>query len=425
MSAPLDDAGRPGFRTRLAAALPVLLFGYFLILWPLIYGRDTVTADLATGPMPEVQPQLLNRLVFPALAAIALILLVAERHRRPMRFHLLGAVLVGGFYAYLGATALWALEPATSLSKFALLALETITLVPAVLSARRVDDLMRPLFWLTAATLSINLAAVVVLPPTPIGHAGIYAHKNTLGAVALLGGLFALYGTTRGDARMRLAGCALLPIVGLLLVLSRSKTSLALLFVVPVLAFAAGFLGRRLRIALPVVLVIGAGVAIFLASGAIDGVSYADLSRMVSGDDTFTGRTELWRFSLQAIAERPAFGWGYQSFWGIESSPQALLPDGFLRRTPHAHNGYLDLLLQGGMVALVGFLAMLAMVARRIDRLGDVDPGLGFFATALLLQAILLNLLETDWLQGLSATSMLTTLLVLVAAVKPKEIRSR
>jgi hypothetical protein len=419
------DGGAAGWRTRAATALPAVLVGYLLILWPLVYGHGTITADLATGPMPEASPQLLNRLVFPAAAAVAVVLLVAERHRRAMRFHLLGAALVGGFFALLGASAAWAAEPTTSLSKFVLLALETVALLPAVLAVRRVDDLIRPLFWVVAAALTINLAAVAVLPPTPIGHAGIYAHKNTLGAVALLGGLFALYGTTRSDARMRLAGCLLLPVVGLLMVLSRSKTSLALLFVVPVLAFAAGFLGRRLRIALPIVLAVGAAVAIFLASGAIDGISAADLSRMVSGDDTFTGRSELWRFAAGAIAERPILGWGYQSFWGVEGSPQASLPDGFLRRTPHAHNGYLDLLLQGGVVALVLFLAMLTMAARRIDRIADADPGLGFLATALRVEGLLLDLLETDWLQSLSASSLLATLLILVAAVKPREGRSR
>ncbi len=427
MNAPIHaDRRHRNYRTRLALALPALLVGYLLILWPLVYGRYAVTADLVTGPMPEAEPQLLNRLVLPTLAAVAVVLLVAERHRLAMRFHLFGAVLVGGFFAFLGATALWALAPATSLSKFTLLAIETIALLPAVLAVRRVDDLMRPLFWVTAAALTINLAAVAVFPPTPIGHAGIYAHKNTLGGLALLGGLFALYGTTRSDARMRLAGIVLLPVVGVLLILSRSKTSLALMFVVPVLAFVTSFLGRRLRIALPILLVIGAVAAIFLASGAIDGFSYNDLSRMVSGDDTFTGRTELWRFAANAISERPALGWGYQSFWEVgPGSPQADLPEGFLRRTPHAHNGYLDLLLQGGVVALVLFLAMLTMAARRIDRLGDADPGLGFFATALLLQGVLLNLLETDWLRSLSTSSLLTTLLILVAAVKPKETWSR
>jgi O-antigen ligase len=416
----LDEtrAPRPAPRLRLATLMPAILLGYFVLLWPLVYARGAVTADLTAGPMPEAQPYLLNRVFFPAMAVTAILLLVAER-RRLARFHPAGLVVVGGLFGYLGLTALWALAPAASFSKWLLLAMQTLALLPAVLIARRVDDLVRPMFWVMVATLGIDLVAVVALPPTPIGHAAIYSHKNTLGGIAVLGGFFALYGATRGDRRTRTTALAMLPVVLVLLLASRSKTSLGLFLVVPIAALVVVGLRRLLRFSIPVVLVVVAVPVVFLLAGGFDGISFQDLSRLVSGDDTFTGRTELWRFVWSQIGERPIAGYGYQSFWGIgEASPAAAMPDGFLQRTPHAHNGYLDLLLQGGIVAAALFLAALLMVARWIDRLVDVDLGIGFFVTTVLVYMMALDLLETDWLQGLSGSGMLMSLSILLAAVE-------
>lgn len=408
--------GDDGYRLRLLRLLPALLVVYVVLVWPLLYARGTVTADLVTGPMPETQSYLLNRLVFPMLAALAMVLSVAERHRLG-RFHLAGALLVGGFFAYLGATALWALAPSTSAAKFALLMTQVIPLAAAALAARRVEEVMVPLFWVMAATLLVNVLSVAVVKSTPIGFPGIYAHKNSLGNMAAVGGFFGLYGLAFRRGARAWAGAAMVIAAVGLLVLSRSKTASGLFVLVPFLALGALVVRRHLRIALPILLVAAALPAGFLLGGGVSGFSYHDLSMLVSGDGTFTGRTEIWSFAATHIAERPVFGYGYQSFWGIgDLSPAASLPDGFVSRTPHAHNGYLDLLLQGGTVALVLFVVLLVMVARWIDRLDDADPRLGLLATTILFYLIVQNLLETDWLQGLSGTSLLGSLWIVLAA---------
>ena len=411
-------AGVANYRIRLATLLPAMQLAYVVLIWPLIYARGTVTADLATGPMPETQSFLLNRLFFPALAAMAVLILLAER-RRLARFHLAGLVLLTALFCYLGLTTLWALAPSVTLSKFALLAITVTSLAVAVLLAPRVDDLVRPIFWVMAATVAINLVAVAALPPTPIGYAGIYAHKNTLGAMSALAGLFAFYGITRRNGRMRAAGVAMLPAALLLLYLSQSKTSLGLFLSVPPLALAVVLVQRAFRVPVLLTVLVSVVPAVFVLAGGVPGLSVGDISLAVSGDDTFTGRTDLWHFALSAIAERPLQGFGYQSFWQIgDLSPALDGPDGFLRRTPHAHNGYLDLLLQGGAILLALFCAALAMAVGWAGRLADRDPGAGFFAIAVLLFLIVLDLLETVWLEGLSASGTIAILFILMAAVR-------
>ena len=39
-------------------------------------------------------------------------------------------------------------------------------------------------------------------------------------------------------------------------------------------------------------------------------------------DETLTGRTDIWVELLRAIEQKPALGYGYLAFWGLESEPR-------------------------------------------------------------------------------------------------------
>ena len=419
MSLAADLPADHGYRTRVAVLLPAVALAYFMLIWPLIYARQYVPADLATGAVVATAPApILNRLVFPVLAALAMVLMVAER-RRLGRFDLFGGLLVAGFLGYLGLTAAWSLVPGTTLSRLSLHLLLLISLTPAVLLAERLDDILKPMVWVAVAVLVVNVLSIAVIPSSRIGFPGIYSHKNTLGANAVIAGLFALYAVSRADHRMRLAGLVALPFTALLLHLSQSKTSLGLLILSPLAATAAVLVRRHLRIAMPILMVVLTVPAVFLLAGGVPGFSFRSLSMMVSGDSTFTGRTQLWTFALAHIAEKPWTGWGFQSFWGIgPASPAARMTESFIGVAPHAHNGYLDMLLQGGVVALVLFLSILLVFAWWIDKVADRDGPAGAFLAALLLYIMWQNLLETDWLQGMTTLNTLLLLLIVAAITR-------
>ena len=63
---------------------------------------------------------------------------------------------------------------------------------------------------------------------------------------------------------------------------------------------------------------------------------------------TFTGRTQIWEH-INIDTVNPLFGSGYWNFWGgpggerINQEMQSLIPN--------AHNGYLDIYLDGGAIA--------------------------------------------------------------------------
>lgn len=407
------------YRYRLAALLPAIQLAYLFVLWPLLYSRYYIPSDMSGGPPPPPTTALLNRFFFPALAVLSIILLIAER-RRPMRFHLFGAVLVVSFFGYLALTSMWAILPMTSLLKLSLFLVQLVCLTSSVLLVEDIEDLIRPMFWVAAGAMLLNLGSVAFVKAAAIGFPGIYAHKNTLGANAAIAGLFCFYALTRANHRLRLAGFITLPIVLFLLVISQSKTSLGLMVVIPAVTLGLMLLWRVFRLSSAIVMALLTPVFAFLLAGGLPGFDYHSVSRIISGDGTFTGRTELWGFTLDRIAEKPLLGWGFQSFWGIgPESPAAKMTGTFIAETPNAHNGYLDILLQGGIVGFVLFVLLIPMIAWWIDKLSDRDASLGFFLMTLLQYTIWKNFLETEWLLNQGAANFLFLLTMTLAIAKP------
>jgi O-antigen ligase len=81
-------------------------------------------------------------------------------------------------------------------------------------------------------------------------------------------------------------------------------------------------------------------------------------------DPTLSGRTSVWREVIKAISEHPWLGYGFQSFWGgltAESTRIVLTLDW---NFGYAHNGFLEVLLQVGLVGL-GFVLYLLFKSMR------------------------------------------------------------
>jgi O-antigen ligase len=147
-----------------------------------------------------------------------------------------------------------------------------------------------------------------------------------------------------------------------LLVLSNSKTSLmvcaTLLLLLGLAVLARVRNSGALTVLCVLVLALG-GVAIGVL-GSVEGVLDA-LGRNI----TLTGRTQLWELVLERIQERPWFGYGYGGFWLGWAGPSAQVWAATNWLPPDAHNGFLNAMLDVGVVGLVLLLASLVGSTRR------------------------------------------------------------
>lgn len=177
-----------------------------------------------------------------------------------------------------------------------------------------------------------------------------YAH-NLLFPLAFAS---ALLSAARLGRRRRIALLAGWSVMALALVFSLTRgVWVALAVVLCLLAAARG--GRR-----PLVAVAGVGLLGILLVGLGPGVR--ERAASVLDVRANVGRTQIWRANLDMVRERPLLGWGYGNYKRFRAPYYARYPEA--DTTAHAHNDFLQMLVDGGVVGLAAFVFLFSVVVR-------------------------------------------------------------
>lgn len=310
-------------------------------------------------------------------------------------------VLFGGWIV---ATSILSLEPGTSLKRLALTVCITFAAAALLLLPKTQGELMR---WLSVAALtllavcylglllapnlSIHLATDAQEPALAGDWRGAFGHKNV--AAAMMAMLLFL-GICIARSGAWLSGAAIIALTSLFLLYSGGKSSLMLCVAVLVLtsltAVIRPFWLRALLLLTPLVLLN------LLSVGTVVNESLAEIAKRLPLDSSFTGRTDIWSFALQAAQPRLATGYGFEAFWGTSAVQN--LPEGmeWAVTAANSHNGYLDTTLTMGLPGLALLIAVLVIAPlwnfQTADRGGNSGP-----LTMALLQI---------WLFGIYLSSM-------------------
>lgn len=237
---------------------------------------------------------------------------------------------------------------------------------------------------------------------------GLWTHKNQTGghmAMAILASLGAawLYPQNR---RLFLIAAALA--FGLVL-MSRSATALVSSLLV------VGFFGFVALVRSGAVIAIVTAAAASVVALTLSGVLLL-APEMVFGaigrDMTFTGRTDIWRFIIEAIEQSPWLGYGYGAFWEDDTGPAWWVRAGVGWKTPNAHNGWLELALGLGLVGVAAFALVFSLAILR-SVLAFAHPEAGLFAPAFLTLFAIQSFGEGAVLED---NNMMWTIFMIVAA---------
>ena len=123
-------------------------------------------------------------------------------------------------------------------------------------------------------------------------------------------------------------------------------------------------------------------------------------------------RIEIWEFSVQRIAEKPLLGWGFDGSRHMES----LYPDpgdtGRVVAALHPHSAPLQIMLELGAVGAVIALALLWLIARRLDgATGRTRPfGQALFVATLAIGAVAHGTWQNWWLALVVSAALLVPL---------------
>lgn len=113
------------------------------------------------------------------------------------------------------------------------------------------------------------------------------------------------------------------------------------------------------------------GILAILTAGAvisIVGINTATISSAMGRGQDFTGRTDIWSATLREVLSSPWIGTGFLTAWRDDSVSAMRIRSSLGFRAAHAHNGYLDVWLQLGVVGLVLVLAVVFLGAYRALR---------------------------------------------------------
>lgn len=196
-----------------------------------------------------------------------------------------------------------------------------------------------------APTLSIHQTTDLAEPELAGDWRGVFSHKNEA-SVAMV--VFIFIGMFVARVRSFALGSLIVVSAAVFLLFTQSKTAIAML---PITLILTDLINRIRRPAIGITLGLSVvGVFIILSIGSLYWEQVRDLLDMVLPDASFTGRTDIWQFALDHIAQRPITGYGFGAFWGTHEVVYGMSGNSvWANAVAHAHNAYLNMALTIGI----------------------------------------------------------------------------
>jgi len=373
---------------------PILACAYCLIIEPMLM---FVVPEETLASRPE------NQIFWPAVTAIALGCL-ASRNRSRLTWppHIIWLV---AYLSLAGASILWAFKPAFSFIKFATETMLLISIILPAMLAVRTADIIRGVFFcfvfgsiLNAVLILGGYSTELMANTDDAGYSGYLTDKNSLGQFAAFAILLSLYEIFHPGWR-RALGLIVVVTSTYLIFAGHSKGALGCAILAAILATLVLFIGKKMRVSPPIVL-LPLLISYFVLSHMV-GNLVNRISWYIYGNYTLSARTDIWNFVNFEIAKRPLLGWGYRSFWLVGPDSRALVEaGGWIRKMTEAHNGYLDTILDTGHIGLVLFLVFIFTTLHAIGRVADRNPTRAWLLLSIALFIILLNFIESGWMRG-------------------------
>lgn len=252
-----------------------------------------------------------------------------------------------------------------------------------------------------------------------IEYMGVTTQKNTMGEIAIVFSLFTVWDYLETKpAKFRWSKIPWDRILVLLmgvwcLQMCQSKTGLLCLLIGAGLLLRRGWLASKLVSRVAFVSALCVPYILFFAQQYSSVI--APIVALVGRNMTFTGRADIWQhINLDTV--NPVIGYGFYNFWGGTGGQRVNQLMG--ETIPNAHDGYVDLYLDGGVIGLILLCFMLISYSNRLIKILPTQR-IHRLRFAMLVAAIIYNVSESNWAR-LSAM-WFTTVLVLsyVPSLRP------
>lgn len=215
--------------------------------------------------------------------------------------------------------------------------------------------------WTLSTIVLLSLIVVIFMPEKGLFYdlrgtawQGIFWHKNLLGKFMVLSILvFSLLIIFTKKFEWKIVSVCFVILSFLLLIKSESITSLVVFTILCISILIFSQIRRNILLGISISLFVS--VMLFLLMLLVY-MNTGSLFNLLGRDATLTGRTEIWEVTLYLVMQNPIFGYGYGSFWNESSVLSSIVYQLLGREVAHAHNGFIDLMLQMGILGLLLFM---------------------------------------------------------------------
>jgi O-antigen ligase len=238
----------------------------------------------------------------------------------------------------------------------------------------------------------IHIAAVIAIPSYAIDWQGrwhgLTTHPNTLGAMSVT--------TLWANAAVLIckksrhvvwhyvfSAAAVLAMLGADSVTSIMTSMAVLALIYTFKKLHQNRVGQQFYVCTLVIILLCTFIAILIGN-AFD---FSGLFQLFGRDANLTGRTSVWEDAMAAISLRPLLGWSFDDH-------AYLIQKGM--PYPSYHNGFLDVLVSGGVAAFILLLLLLGKWATRFSKPYLVAKTIAPFSASFVIAYLIHNLTESS-----------------------------
>lgn len=384
---------------------------WLVVLWMLLCASRSLNYWFYSGPAYDIYSEgnVYDRVYLSVLTIAGLLVLF---QRKSVNFGELFSRNIWLFvlFLYMALSTLWADSTYISFKRW-IKTFGDLTMVLVVLTEsnplKAISKLYRRCFLLLIP-LSIvliryfpNLGKMQSKGWQPDMWIGVATHKNTLGQLLLLSGLYFLWDLIKNSSE----GNVKINIFYLIMIAylingngtSRSTTCFVLILIAFIIYYYfEHYKDKPSSLWKPVIYVTLVPLVILVLDDIFFNEALFKTILVTEGkDETLTGRTDLWNVLIPLGMRHPILGVGFGDFWTPATS--AYLKEIFSWGPGQAHNGYIEIFLSLGMVGLVSFAVVVFSAFRGALKQSLIDFEYGKIRLILLIVTLIHNYTESGF----------------------------
>jgi exopolysaccharide production protein ExoQ len=325
-------------------------------------------------------------------------------------------------------TAAWAYNPSETLNNFVFLSSALfISIMTALAFANNKDALIRWLFWLFLLMTLASIITALQFPKIGINTMnfgrprwiGITTHPNVLGvqALVLIWLSTNLFFLSKSKLEKTLIFFAI--IAAFFTIIKADSMSSLITSLVIVIYTCYCYLSGRLKLSTKLILyTVSLLIFLFIVTFYMSTSELVTTTLESTGrNTTFTGRALLWQKALASAADNLFFGYGFDDLQQLTKKHHFLMS--------HLHNGYIETLVKGGMIAciLLAFI-FIKTFFHQLRIKSEYMHDFNFLSTGLVM-VLLHNLTESSILRGLSTLSIFMIFIIVSTSLIPINIKDK